>query len=483
MSNGNGRRAVPADTDAEAAFLGTILIWPSAMNDAVNLCRTEHFHKPAHQWVYQAMNETRAAGTPINADTVRLQLARDGVLDQIGGPTALMDLQAAATSPTALNRLGSAIADNYTRRVVIATAADAQAAAYDLSVPTEHALELLSPPAITGRSRYDDALVTADDLFHLPPPAWLIDGWIPRSALAVIYGPPGSAKTFLALHLALCVATGTSYFGSRVQPGRVLYVAAEGGQAALGQRIAAWCHHYHVDPSRLAGQITFLPQPVPVADPAAIAALRATIERLELALAILDTLARCMVGADENSSRDMTTAVAALEELRAAAAVIAVHHTGKNPEAGMRGHSSLLGAVDTTIEVKGDRHAINISITKQKDAAPPTEATWTKLTPTLHSVVITTTPPPDDSAETEANRDVLAEDISVAMEANRDVTWTGAELVDFLHRRKADVLAALKGLVVEGYVTVTKEPGSATHRHRLARPYRRPQHIINQEPF
>ena len=51
------------------------------------------------------------------------------------------------------------------------------------------------------------------------------------------------------------------------------------------------------------------------------------------------------------------------------AAVIGVHHSGKDISRGMRGSSALLGAVDTSIEVKNSDGVICLKNEKQKDHA------------------------------------------------------------------------------------------------------------------
>ena len=55
------------------------------------------------------------------------------------------------------------------------------------------------------------------------------------------------------------------------------------------------------------------------------------------------------------------------------AAVIGVHHSGKDINRGMRGSSALWGAVDTSIEVKNSDGVICLKNEKQKDHAehPP----------------------------------------------------------------------------------------------------------------
>ena len=64
-----------------------------------------------------------------------------------------------------------------------------------------------------------------------------------------------------------------------------------------------------------------------------------------------------MVGADENSAKDMSEAVAGADAIREAtgAHVCLVHHAGKEDAKGMRGSSALLGAADTVIQITADK--------------------------------------------------------------------------------------------------------------------------------
>lgn len=73
-------------------------------------------------------------------------------------------------------------------------------------------------------------------------------------------------------------------------------------------------------------------------------------------LVTIDTLSRTMAGGDENAAKDMTQAVAGIDAVREAtgAAVMLVHHCGKDEARGARGHSSLRAAIDTEIEVVHD---------------------------------------------------------------------------------------------------------------------------------
>lgn len=76
-----------------------------------------------------------------------------------------------------------------------------------------------------------------------------------------------------------------------------------------------------------------------------------------------------MAGGNENDSKDMGGIVMGADAIRNAtgAHVMLVHHCGKKVENGMRGHSLLLGNIDTeiTIEQKNDTRVV--SLTKQKE--------------------------------------------------------------------------------------------------------------------
>jgi hypothetical protein len=88
-----------------------------------------------------------------------------------------------------------------------------------------------------------------------------------------------------------------------------------------------------------------------------------------VAMVIIDTVARAIPGADENSAQDMGRFVAAVEAIRAGVSchVLGVHHSGKDADKGARGSSALLGGVDTMIKVKRDGERLTVTIEKQKD--------------------------------------------------------------------------------------------------------------------
>lgn len=88
-------------------------------------------------------------------------------------------------------------------------------------------------------------------------------------------------------------------------------------------------------------------------------------------LVVLDTLSRAAPGTDENSASDMGELIAACAEIqrRTGGAVLLVHHTGKDVTKGLRGHSSLNGAVDVAIETTRNGDFREWVIVKSRDSA------------------------------------------------------------------------------------------------------------------
>ena len=86
---------------------------------------------------------------------------------------------------------------------------------------------------------------------------------------------------------------------------------------------------------------------------------------------VLDTLNASTPGMDENSSRDMGMAIAAAKRIQAQCGglVILIHHSGKDVSKGLRGHSSLHGALDTLIEVDRQEDRRTWTLKKSKDGA------------------------------------------------------------------------------------------------------------------
>ena len=198
------------------------------------------------------------------------------------------------------------------------------------------------------------------------PPAgqWLIRDLLPTEGLAVVYGPPKNYKSFVVLDLALSVAAGRDWAGKRVKQGPVVYIAAEGA-AGLRNRIRAYKQRGDLPADLPFHLIAARPNlGTETGDGAEfVAAIRAALGDAAPVAVIIDTLARSLGGGEENGAGMMAFADNA-EDMAAefGALALAIHHEGKNGDNGMRGHSSLPGAMVAGWRVK-KTSALRCSIT------------------------------------------------------------------------------------------------------------------------
>ncbi|MGL1833072.1 AAA family ATPase [Rhodocyclaceae bacterium SMB388] len=240
------------------------------------------------------------------------------------------------------------------------TDANDYAAAHDLDGLAELLKTERTPP-----QRFQ--LMTPAELASLPPVRWRVRGVLPLDGIAAIYGPPASGKSFLALDLLAAIAAGRPWFAYSVKPAPVLYIALE-GEHGISQRVRA-----HQARHGTADRMRFLAAPLDLRQPQDRADIIGAAHAAGLAGGVLcvDTLAASAPGMDENTSADMGAVIAGLKALQAelGGCVLAVHHTGKDATKGLRGHSSLLGALDCAIEVTRTDDRREWKTTKAKDGA------------------------------------------------------------------------------------------------------------------
>ncbi|WP_244212686.1 helicase RepA family protein [Rahnella woolbedingensis] len=216
---------------------------------------------------------------------------------------------------------------------------------------------------------------------------YLIKGYLAGHSLCSIYGPSGSYKSFLAVSWACHIATGKPWANRLVNQGAVIYVVGEGG-IGVPRRIRAWeltlngCNPvdklFRIDCPVFPASLKSVQQVIRAAN---------DVERetsMPVRLIILDTLARCFGGSDENTAKDMGAFIQGCDTIKAAtqASVLIVHHSGKDRERGARGSSAFQAALDAEFNVRRESNgnALVLSCTKMKDAESPVPAAY-DLTP------------------------------------------------------------------------------------------------------
>lgn len=231
-----------------------------------------------------------------------------------------------------------------------------------------------SDKATTPGQRATFEFVRADQLNGKVEIMDFVEGLLTESGSSVLYGPSNTGKTFWIVDLGVAVASGTAFRGElEVEQGAVIYIALEGAHGAKN-RIRALKESGKLKPGT---PFYLIFDSVSLLEIGHAARLAETVTMVaedadvKVKLVIIDTMARAMAGGDENSGKDMTSAVSSIDAVRAAteAHVCVVHHCGKDEAKGARGHSSLRAAVDTEIEVThSEGNGVStVRVTKQRD--------------------------------------------------------------------------------------------------------------------
>lgn len=239
--------------------------------------------------------------------------------------------------------------------------------------PADDFDEVLTAPAedaplvrkLTGPDRF---LPVPAHLYAVAKPMrWLIKKVLPQAQLIILYGASTSGKSFVALDMACAIARGIDWRGAKTRQGRIAYVVAE-GSTGFPLRLQAYALHHGLPLSDI--DVHIVPAAPNLMKGDDVRDLIRALHTLgPLQLIVLDTLAQCMAGGNENASEDMGLAISQARVISEVlhTTVMFVHHTGKDDSKGARGHSSLKAAADAELEVarNGDERALSIG--KQKD--------------------------------------------------------------------------------------------------------------------
>ena len=124
-------RVPPHNLNAEESLLGAMLLSRDAVNTAAETgIGVEHFYKPAHQHVFDAMRSLLTIGEPIDPVTVADELRRVGLLDEIGGLDFLLQLQNSTPVIGNVGRYAKIVLDTASLRRLIGVASEIAEIAY-----------------------------------------------------------------------------------------------------------------------------------------------------------------------------------------------------------------------------------------------------------------------------------------------------------------------------------------------------------------
>jgi len=209
-------------------------------------------------------------------------------------------------------------------------------------------------------------------------PPWLVEGLWGTGAVGVIGGAPKSAKTWLALELAVAVASGRSCLGRYLVPrrGPALVFAAEDPPTHVRERLESIARARGADFQKL--DVRLIVEPVVRLDRELDRArLRATVQRHAPRLLVLDPYVRLQCGVDENHATEVAAILGSLRALSRTenVAIALVHHTRKggaaDPGQSLRGSGDFHAWGDSNLYLRSCRGSITLVIEQRAAPAPP----------------------------------------------------------------------------------------------------------------
>ena len=282
---------------------------------------------------------------------------------------------------------------------------------------------------------------------------WLVTGLWAEQAVGIVGGEPKCCKSFLALDLAVAVASGTPCLRSFPvpNPGRVLLYAAEDALHVVRARLDGICAAAGCRLESLDIQVITAPT-VRIDLDSDRDRLQHTVERLKPRLLVLDPFVR-LHRIDENASGEVAPLLAYLRELQRlhGLAVLIVHHAKKGAgrqRAGqaLRGSSEFHAWGDSNLYLRRSGNELTLTIEHRAAASPPSIVLelaqhGAALALNVQETAVVNTPSPN------AIDDRIAAALSAA---NGSVPIT--ELRSLCRVRKATLYARLNALITSGHL-------------------------------
>lgn len=193
-------------------------------------------------------------------------------------------------------------------------------------------------------------LIQFHELGFMPLPGYILpessDGEAPNYALYgkglnLLYGSPGSGKSFVAIDIAARIALAYPKHS-------VIYSAGEGKPGLLG-RLKAWELHNNSQPIK---NLYLWSEALPFMEADEVAQFVDDVRDIRPCFMIVDTLARSMLGLNENDTKEMGLFIKSVENVMEELdlGVMLIHHTNKLGL--MRGSSALNGALDSVLKLE-----------------------------------------------------------------------------------------------------------------------------------
>jgi hypothetical protein len=289
-------------------------------------------------------------------------------------------------------------------------------------------------------------------------PPWLIEGLWAEQAVGILGGEPKCCKSFLALDMAVSVASGRCClrrFPVR-NSGPVLLFPAEDSHRVVRQRLQGICAAAETAFDALPLYVITAPRLL-LDLPQDRARLRATVAALRPVLLVLDPFIR-LHRADENASKEVAPLLGFLRELQRefALAVLLVHHVRKRsgkdrPGQALRGSSDLHGWGDSNLYLR--RHGTGLTLAVEHRAAPSPDDIALELEDNGHALALSIL----DSPPAGAPQPAAAPDRVLQAITQAPGPLSAQQLRKLCRMRTATLCDTLAALRSQGRVTHTPD--------------------------
>ena len=218
----------PQAPEVEKAVLGALMIDKDAYAVVCEILHPESFYEPRHQQIFAAIRDLSMAERPVDVLTVTDQLAKDGVLENVGGPVYIAELSSRVASSANIEYHARIIAQKSLARQLISFASAIETKAFDETIDVDDLMneaegslfELsqknmkkdytqINPVIEQAIKVIQTAAANKDGLTGVPTGYHKLDditsGW-QSSDLVIIAGRPAMGKTSFALSMAKNIA-------------------------------------------------------------------------------------------------------------------------------------------------------------------------------------------------------------------------------------------------------------------------------------
>ncbi|MBB3862218.1 RecA-family ATPase [Novosphingobium hassiacum] len=365
LTTSRAESAPPSNVEAEAAFLGAMLIDNATMRSAGDL-KPEHFHATIHGKIFERTSALIGRGSKVTPVTLKPYFEADEGMKELGGVAYLARLTADGQGLLNPDELAAQILDLAERRRLTTEFQAAQDALADQATPLA---EIAFPsPSVAGQA-FKSLDLAALANREAKPTAFAIEQIAPVGEVTLLSGPGSAGKSLLGQQFASAAAAGVRCIGLDVTSGPAIYLSCEDDGEALHWRQAHICKALGQDMAQLAGRLHLVTlrgelstelgtfQHDGTIRPAATyRRLDRMMQRTRAKLVFLDNLSHLFTG-NENDRGEVTRFSNLLNRLASqhAAAIILFGHTSKGGNgASFSGSTAWANAVRSQVTLAHD---------------------------------------------------------------------------------------------------------------------------------